>query len=116
MNLSLLVALVEDTRTEDIITAARDAGATGATIVNGGRGEGLEPEQTFLGLSVQIQRDMVLFLVAKPRARMILEKIAEAGEFDETSGSGVAFEIAIQDAVGLGSQLKAILAEVEHDI
>ncbi len=116
MNLSLLVALVEDTRTEDIIAAARDGGATGATIINGARGEGLEPEQTFLGLSVQTQRNMVLFLVAKPRARTILEKIAAAGEFDETPGSGVAFEIAIQDAVGLGSQLKAILAEIESDI
>lgn len=116
MNLSLLVALVEDERTEDIILAARDAGATGATVLNGARGEGIEREKTFLGLSVTSQRDMVLFLVAKPRARKILEKIAEAGEFDETSGSGVAFEIAIQDAIGLGSQLKQILAEIEDDI
>lgn len=116
MNLSLLVALVENTRTEDIIHAARDAGATGATIINGARGEGLERETTFLGLSVTTQRDMVLFLVAKPRARAILEKIAEAGEFDETPGTGVAFEIAIQDAIGLGSQLKAILAEIENEI
>lgn len=116
MNLSLLVALVDNSRTEDIVLAARDAGATGATIINGARGEGLEPEKTFLGLSVTTQRDMVLFLVAKPRARAILEKIADAGEFDEAPGSGVAFEIAIQDALGLGSQLKAILAEIEHDI
>lgn len=116
MNLSLLVALVEDSRTEDIVHAARDAGATGATIINGARGEGMEREQTFLGLSVQTQRDMVLFLVAKPRARKILEEIAKAGEFDETPGTGVAFELAIQDAIGLGSQLKAILAEIQDDI
>lgn len=116
MNLSLIVALAEDSRTENIILAARDAGATGATIINGARGEGMTRESTFLGLTVTSHRDMILFLVAKPRARAILEKIAEAGDFDETSGSGVAFEIAIQDAVGLGSQLKAILAEIQQDI
>jgi hypothetical protein len=116
MNLSLLVALVEDGRAEDVITAARDAGATGATIIQGARGEGLEKEKTFLGLSVTSQREMILFLVAKPRARRILEKIAEAGEFDETPGTGVAFELEILDAVGLGSQLKAILSEIERDI
>lgn len=116
MNLSLLIALVEDGRTEDVITAARDAGATGATIIHGARGEGLEKERTFLGLAVTSQREMILFLVAKPRARRILEKIAEAGQFDDTPGTGVAFELEVSDAVGLGSQLKEILKEVESDI
>lgn len=116
MNLSLLVALVEDSRTDDIVKAAREAGATGATILNSARGEGLEPEKTFLGLTMTSHRDMVLFLVARSRARSILEKISEAGEFDAEPGSGVAFELHIADAVGLGSQMEKILSEVADDI
>jgi nitrogen regulatory protein PII len=113
MKLKLIMALVADEKTEAVLVAGRKAGATGATVVTSVRGEGLKPEKTFLGLELTAQRDIVLFLVAAPKAREILETIAEAGHFDDDPGAGIAFQIAIEDAVGMRSQEQAILTEIE---
>ena len=47
MHFKLIVAFVEDSKSEDIIHAAREAGATGCTIINNARGEGLKEHKTF---------------------------------------------------------------------
>jgi nitrogen regulatory protein PII len=116
MNLKLIVALVADERTDRVLDAARKAGATGATVITNCRGEGLQPEKTFLGLEVTLQRDMILFLVAEPKAREILETIAHAGRLDAEPGSGIAFQLAIEDAVGLRTQAKALLSAIAERI
>jgi nitrogen regulatory protein PII len=50
MHFKLIIALVEDDKTDAVLNAARDSGATGATVINQARGEGLERSPTFLGL------------------------------------------------------------------
>ncbi len=116
MYMKLIVALVPDDKTDSIIDAAREAGATGATVITSVRGEGLKPEKTFLGLELTSRRDVLLFMVAEARAREILERIQDAGRFEAESGAGVAFQIAVEDAVGLGTQLPAIMKEVEEEL
>ena len=91
-------------------------GATGATIITSVRGEGLQPEKTFFGLELAAQRDVVLFLVVEPRARDILERIRDAGRFEEEPGAGIAFQLPIEDAVGLVTQLPTIMEELEDAI
>ena len=116
MQFKLIMALAGDEFTEAILTAARGAGATGCTVIPSARGEGIEPEKTFLGLNLTGQRDLLMFLVAEPLSRKILEAVAEAGKFDLTPGSGIAFQVGIEDAVGLGSQLETITSEIEDQI
>lgn len=116
MRFKLIMALVDDNYTEDIMKAAREAGATGSTVITSARGEGLKREKTFLGLDLAGQRDLVLFLVAEPLSRDILETIAAAGKFEERPGSGIAFQVAIEDAVGLSSQMQALSQEIEEQI
>ncbi|MDH5749426.1 MAG: P-II family nitrogen regulator [Rhodospirillales bacterium] len=116
MKLKLIMALVNVEKTEVIQDAAREAGATGATVISSVRGEGLKQEKTFLGLDLEGQRDVLLFLVAQPRAREILETIARAGKFDEEPGSGIAFQINIEDAVGMGTQIPALMDEIEEEL
>ena len=116
MNLKMIMAFVADEKTEVVMNAARDAGATGATVITGVRGEGLQPEKTFLGLDLTAQRDVLLFLVAAPKAREILETISKAGRFDEDPGSGIAIQIEIEDAVGLKTQEGALIQEIEESI
>ena len=116
MRLKLIVALVNDDKTDVVVHAARDAGATGATIITSVRGEGLTPEKTFLGLELEAIRDIVMLLVVEPRAREILERISEAAHFDSERGSGIAFQIDVEDAVGMVSQLPAIYQELTPEI
>lgn len=116
MNLKLIMAMVADDKTEGVLDAARKAGATGATVITSVRGEGLVPEKTFLGLELTAQRDVLMFLVAEPKAREILETIADAVNLDDEPGAGIAFQIAIEDAVGLRSQAQALLSEIEDKV
>jgi len=113
MKFKLIIALVEDTKTNEIMSTARQAGATGATVLSDARGEGLKPQRTFFGLALESQRDMLMFIVEDQLSRTVLERISEAGGFDETPGSGVAFSINIEDAIGLKSQIHAISEEIE---
>ena len=83
MRFKLIVVFVEDSKTDAVLAAAREKGATGATVISNARGEGLKQPKTFFGLSLETQRDMVLLLVEEHLARSILERIAEAAEFDD---------------------------------
>ena len=116
MRMKLIVALVSDDKTELVIEAARAGGATGVTIVTSVRGEGITPKRSFFGLDLTSHGNVVLFLVVETRARDILEQIQGAGRFDEEPGSGVAFQIAVEDAVGLSSQLSALREELEEEL
>lgn len=116
MQLKMIVALVSDEKTNAVLQAAREAGATGASVITSVRGEGLRREKTFLGLDLAGQRDMLLFVVAEPKAREILETIARAGRFDEETGAGMAIQIDIEDAVGLKTQTPTLLTEIEEQL
>ena len=116
MKFKLIVVMVTDEKTNLIIDTAREAGATGCTVISSARGEGLKPEKTFLALTLEGQRDIILMLVEGHMSRQILEVIGELGRFDEEPRTGVAFQIDIEDAVGLASQIKTIEKEIEDEI
>ena len=116
MHFKLIIAFVEDDYTDAILDAARTAGATGATVISQARGEGLKKAKTFFGLSLETQRDMLLFMVEEHLSRKILEKIAEVGEFDDRPSTGIAFQIDVEDAVGVGLQVKSLSAVVEEEL
>ncbi len=116
MHFKLLIALIEDHKTSEVMDAAREAGAKGATVLNQARGEGIETPKTFLGLSMATQRDMVMFLVEEHLSRSILEKIAEVGEFESKPGTGIAFQIDVEDAVGVTHQIAELKEVVEEKL
>ena len=116
MHFKLIIALVDDEKSDKIMDAARLAGATGASVLNQVRGEGITAAKTFLGLDLETQRDMCMFLVEEHLCRDILEAIANIGEFDSGPGSGIAFQIDVEDAVGVTSQVSKLRAIVEEKL
>ena len=116
MHFKLIVVMVEEHHTSEILDSAREEGATGATVLNQARGEGLSPTKTFLGLSIGNQVDVILMLVEENLSRHVLEKIAKVGKFDETSGTGIAFQLDVQDAIGVRHQISALTETVEDRI
>jgi len=116
MHFKLIIALVNEQKTKDIMQAAREAGATGATVVGAARGEGLEPKKTFFGLNLESQRDMLMFIVEEHLSRQVLEHVAETGGFEDNPGSGLAFMLDVEDTIGLKSQIEALVEEVEEEI
>ncbi|CED57682.1 putative uncharacterized protein [Aliivibrio wodanis] len=116
MRFKLLLAFVEEAKTDAVLDAARNAGATGATVINHARGEGLNKKKTFFGLTLEVQKDVLLFVVEEHLARSILEKINEVGEFDTESGQGIAIQIDIEDAVGVAHQVETLTKVVEEKL
>lgn len=116
MHFKLIIALVDDHKTEDVMKAARQAGATGSTVIGNARGEGLQPAKTFFGLSLESQRDVVLLLVEQHLSRKILENISDTAAFDSTSGTGIAFQIDVEDAVGVAHQIESLSKLVEEKL
>ena len=114
MHFKLIIAFVEDQKTDKVMQAARESGATGATVINNARGEGLDKSKTFFGLSLETQRDVVLFLVEEHLSRHILEKIRDVGKFDVSPGTGIAFQIDVEDAVGVAHQIEKLADVVEE--
>jgi nitrogen regulatory protein PII len=113
MQFKLIVALVPDVMVDPLLKAAREAGATGATVITNARGEGRQPHKTFFGLELTTQRDMLLLVVEESKSRRILETISQVAKLDEKPGSGIAIQIAIEDAVGLASQIKELSGKIE---
>ena len=114
MHFKMIIVFVEDRKTDDVIDAAREHGATGATIIHNARGEGLKVSKTFFGLSLETQRDVLLLLVEEHLSRSILEEINRAGHFDDEPGTGIAMQIDVEDAVGVVSQAQKITTDVEE--
>ncbi len=103
MDVKLIIAVTDDEITYDVIDAAREAGATGDTIITRARGEGLKHHESlfYLDFDITSHRDVVLLLVESDKCARIMEAIARVGFFDERNGAGIAFQLDVNDAVGL---------------
>jgi nitrogen regulatory protein P-II 1 len=103
MRFKVILALVNDDYQNEVIDAAKKAGATGVTILNA-RGEGIHEHKSFFGLTMEAQKDMLLFLVEDFKSNDIMDAIHTAGHLDE-KGNGIAFSWIVERAIGLESQL-----------
>lgn len=116
MHFKLIICFVEDHKTDLVLDTARQEGATGATVINQARGEGLEKTKTFFGLTLETQRDVILLLVEEHLSRKILERINDVASFDKSPGTGIAFQIDVEDAVGVAHQVKRLTEVMEDEL
>ncbi len=116
MHFKLIVAFVNEKMTSKILDASRSAGATGATVINNAHGEGIVKNKSFFGLSVENDFDILLFLVEEHLSLNVLEKINLIGKFDALPGTGIAFQVDTEDAVGICHQIKELNGIVEERI
>lgn len=116
MHFKLIIAFTEDSITDKVVRAAKEKGATGSTVIPSARGEGMQVAKTFLGLSLETQRDVILLLVEEHLCRDILETMASTGEFEANPGSGIAFSIDVEDAVGVSHQVSQLSEMIEEEI
>ena len=116
MHFKLIIAFVEDSKTDAVMEAAREAGATGCTVISQARGEGVKESKTFFGLTLATQRDVLLLLVEQHLSRHILEHIGQVGEFDAKPGTGIAIQLDVEDAIGVLHQVEELRDKVEENL
>ena len=112
MRFKLILASVKTDITDNVVDAAKEGGATGATIIPA-RGTGIHEAKTFFGLSLEAQTDIIMFLVEEHIALNILDIIKEAGEFHKP-GTGIAFMLPVERVVGLESQMEQFKEKVRE--
>ena len=116
MHFKLIIALVEEIEVDAVMKAVRHTGVTGATEIPFARGEGLEHVQTFFGLNLETRMEMLLFLVEEHMSRSVLEQIERVGKIDAAPGTGIAFQLDVEDAVGVTHQIQKLKELVEEQI
>ncbi len=110
MRFKLFLSSVKPDITDHVVDAAKEAGATGATIIPA-RGTGIKEAKSFFGLSLEAQTDVVMLLVEEHLVINILNAIKEAGEFHKP-GTGIAFAVPVEHVAGLESQMEKFEEEV----
>lgn len=112
MRFKLILSSVKPDITDHIVDTAKEAGATGATIIPA-RGTGISEAKTFFGLSLEAQTDIIMLLIEEHLVTKILKTIKEAGEFHKP-GTGIAFVVPVEHVVGLESQMERFKEEVRE--
>lgn len=112
MRFKVILASVKSDITEKVVDAAKETGATGATIIHA-RGTGIREAKTFFGLSLEAQTDIIMFLLEERLVDQVLKTIGRVGEFDKP-GTGIAFVLAVDQVIGLESQIEKFRQEVDN--
>ena len=95
----LIITVVNRGFTDDVMHAAKSAGATGGTIMHA-RGTGIHEAERFFGVSIQPEKELVLILIEREKKQDVMRAIClEAGL--STEGRGLSFSIPVDDAVGI---------------
>ena len=95
---NMIVAIIQRGFADYVVSAARDAGATGATIIYG-RGTA-DVDKQVMGISLQPEREVVLILVKKTERKKIMQEIADKTSLME-EGRGLCFSMPVTDVFGL---------------
>ena len=106
MRFKLIMALVKPEKTDEVVLAMREAGATGDTIIRA-RGSGLHMIKTFLGLNIEGQSEIILVLAEENMVNGLLETVKQVVPFNEP-GNGIAFVIPVDQVIGLETQIKKL--------
>ena len=95
----MIVCIVNNGFSDDVMSAAREYGAKGGTVLTA-RGTANQEAETFFGISIQPEKEVVLILVPAKIKDDILHAIYQKVGL-ATPGQGIAFTLPVENAVGL---------------
>jgi nitrogen regulatory protein PII len=99
INNDLIIAVINHGYSEDFMNAARDAGATGGTVVNA-RGLTHEGPVKFFGIAVQEEKEIVLVLTSREKKLSIMEAVSRSCGIT-TKAEGLIFSLPVENVMGL---------------
>ena len=95
-DVALITCIVQKGLADSIITAARSAGAQGAT-VHYGRGMGVRERLGVLGVAVEVGKEIIEIVVSSEQVERIFEAMYLAGNLD-TPGMGIIYITQLEKA------------------
>jgi nitrogen regulatory protein PII len=95
----LIVAIVNHGYSDELVTTAREAGASGGTVINA-RGQAHERAVKIFGISVQDDKDIIFFLVSMEKKLSIMRVLSETHGLN-SKAHGIIFSLPVDDVVGM---------------
>lgn len=100
----LILVITDQGYTDQVMDAARGAGATGGTVVHA-KGTGAELARQFFGVSIASERELVFILAPEADKKPIMKAVmAQAGM--QSEAHSIVFSLPVSDIAGL-RQLEA---------
>lgn len=98
----LITIIVNSGHGDDVMEAARKAGAGGGTIMSA-RGTGTEADVKFFGITLVPEKDMLLIACAEDKHAAVMEAIGQVPSLNQPGG-GIAYTMNIEKFAHLGAK------------
>lgn len=95
-DVSLITCIIQRGLADDIIHAAQEAGAQGATI-HYARGAGISERLGIFGLAVEVEKEVINIVVSTEQVNRIFDRMFVAGKLD-TPGMGFMYVTPLEKA------------------
>jgi nitrogen regulatory protein PII len=95
----LIISIINQGYSDELMTVAREAGATGGTVINA-RGMAHKGPIKFFGISVQEEKEMIIILSRRENKVSIMQAISEAYGIS-SKAEGIVFSLPVESLIGL---------------
>ena len=103
---TLITGIINHGQADEVMAAAREAGAQGGTIINA-RGTGTEEDVKFFGVSLAPEKEILLIVADAEHRAAILNAVCDLPIFAELGG-GIVFTVTLDEVFLLGRDAPAI--------
>lgn len=95
----LLVVIANQGYTETIMDAAREAKATGGTVIHA-KGTGMKKAEQFLGVSLAVEKEMIFMVAKREDKNPIMRAIMDKAGMD-SKAKGIVFSLPVTETAGM---------------
>ena len=99
-NCELIVAIVNHGFEDEVMTAARSAGARGGTVFNARGTANADDEVKFLGITLHPNKEIIFILTEQKTKVAIMQAIKERAGL-ATPGAGILFPLPVESFLGV---------------
>jgi nitrogen regulatory protein PII len=95
----LIIAVINQGYCDEFMTTAREAGATGGTVINA-RGMAHQGPVKFFGVSVQDEKEIIIILTKREKKTPIMQAVSQAYGI-ASKAEGIVFSLPVDQVMGL---------------
>ncbi|MCR5262883.1 MAG: P-II family nitrogen regulator [Clostridiales bacterium] len=99
----LIICILNHSYTDDVMAAARSAGASGGTVLHG-KGTGADYARQFLGVSLASEKEILLIVAASEDKSAIMRAIAEKTG-PQTPAGAISISLPVTEVAGLRGKI-----------
>ncbi|WP_067841954.1 P-II family nitrogen regulator [Amphibacillus sediminis] len=99
VNHDLIITIVNNGDSEEVVDATKRAGADGGTVIHG-RGTGIHEKAKLFNIMIEPEKEVILTLIEREKTPGVLKEINQAVGLDQP-GKGIAFVLEVERTIGI---------------